>query len=127
MNSASEGRVRLPRSERRAQLLQAAQEVFVSGGYHATAMDEIAPLREHGADQTPQYHARHPQLPQDRGLLFRETRRHVCQRQSVYELTQDADWRKADGADEDPKEAAPQQDDHAYSNHGRPWPNCTQG
>jgi AcrR family transcriptional regulator len=42
MNSASEGRVRLPRSERRAQLLQAAQEVFVSGGYHATAMDDIA-------------------------------------------------------------------------------------
>ncbi|MFV0462965.1 MAG: TetR/AcrR family transcriptional regulator [Nostocoides sp.] len=33
---------RLPRSARRAQLLQAAQEVFVDQGYHAAAMDDIA-------------------------------------------------------------------------------------
>ncbi|HLU44172.1 MAG TPA: TetR/AcrR family transcriptional regulator [Natronosporangium sp.] len=33
---------RLPRSERRRQLLQAAQEVFVAQGYHAAAMDDIA-------------------------------------------------------------------------------------
>ncbi len=33
---------RLPRSQRRAQLLEAAQEVFVSHGYHAAAMDDIA-------------------------------------------------------------------------------------
>ncbi len=33
---------RLPRSARRKQLLEAAQEVFVAGGYHATAMDDIA-------------------------------------------------------------------------------------
>jgi AcrR family transcriptional regulator len=33
---------RLPRSARRAQLLGAAQEVFVEHGYHAAAMDEIA-------------------------------------------------------------------------------------
>jgi AcrR family transcriptional regulator len=33
---------RLPRSARRAQLLVAAQEVFVRAGYHAAAMDEIA-------------------------------------------------------------------------------------
>src|SRR3954465_2231214 len=33
---------RLPRGARRAQLLQAAQEVFVANGYHAAAMDEIA-------------------------------------------------------------------------------------
>jgi AcrR family transcriptional regulator len=33
---------RLPRSQRRAQLLQAAQEVFVAAGYHAAAMDDIA-------------------------------------------------------------------------------------
>src|SRR6187402_3857241 len=33
---------RMPRSERRAQLLEAAQEVFVGSGYHAAAMDEIA-------------------------------------------------------------------------------------
>jgi AcrR family transcriptional regulator len=33
---------RLPRHERRAQLLDAALEVFVSQGYHAAAMDEIA-------------------------------------------------------------------------------------
>jgi AcrR family transcriptional regulator len=33
---------RLPRSARRAQLLRAAQEVFVANGYHAAAMDDIA-------------------------------------------------------------------------------------
>ena len=33
---------RLPRSARRAQLLGAAQEVFVENGYHAAAMDDIA-------------------------------------------------------------------------------------
>jgi AcrR family transcriptional regulator len=34
--------VRLPRTERRQQLLSAAQEVFVASGYHAAAMDDIA-------------------------------------------------------------------------------------
>ncbi|WP_045074983.1 TetR/AcrR family transcriptional regulator [Psychromicrobium lacuslunae] len=34
--------IRLPRDERRAQLLAAATEVFVANGYHAAAMDEIA-------------------------------------------------------------------------------------
>src|SRR5947209_7158771 len=34
--------VRLPRSARRAQLLAAAQQVFVAQGYHAAAMDDIA-------------------------------------------------------------------------------------
>lgn len=34
--------VRLPRMERRAQLLTAAQRVFAANGYHSTAMDEIA-------------------------------------------------------------------------------------
>src|ERR1700734_4338282 len=33
---------RLPRHERRRQLLDAAMEVFVARGYHAAAMDEIA-------------------------------------------------------------------------------------
>lgn len=33
---------RLPRLARRAQLLDAAQEVFVANGYHAAAMDDIA-------------------------------------------------------------------------------------
>src|SRR5207237_7658531 len=33
---------RLPKPERRRQLLIAAQEVFVAQGYHAAAMDEIA-------------------------------------------------------------------------------------
>jgi AcrR family transcriptional regulator len=33
---------RLPRSARRAQLLEAAQAVFVESGYHAAAMDDIA-------------------------------------------------------------------------------------
>lgn len=34
--------VRLPRQERRLQLLAAAREVFVAQGYHAAAMDDIA-------------------------------------------------------------------------------------
>jgi AcrR family transcriptional regulator len=33
---------RLPRDQRRAQLLDAANEVFTSKGYHAAAMDDIA-------------------------------------------------------------------------------------
>lgn len=33
---------RLPRAQRRAQLLEAAQTVFVRTGYHATAMEDIA-------------------------------------------------------------------------------------
>ncbi|MEH0108127.1 TetR/AcrR family transcriptional regulator [Tersicoccus sp. MR15.9] len=40
---ASSGRsARLPREERRRQLLAAAHHVFVTNGYHAAAMDEIA-------------------------------------------------------------------------------------
>lgn len=35
-------RQRLPRGERRALLLDAALEAFADGGYHATAMDDIA-------------------------------------------------------------------------------------
>ena len=45
MTAASDARPRsnrLPRHERRRQLLDAALEVFVSQGYHAAAMDEIA-------------------------------------------------------------------------------------
>ncbi|HVQ18066.1 MAG TPA: TetR/AcrR family transcriptional regulator [Actinomycetes bacterium] len=43
MTSAPTARsVRMPRSERRRQLLAAAQEVFVAVGYHAAAMDDIA-------------------------------------------------------------------------------------
>ncbi len=34
--------IRLPRRERRAQLLESALEVFVAQGYHAAAMDDIA-------------------------------------------------------------------------------------
>lgn len=37
-----EGKPRLPRDERRAQLLNAALEVFTAAGYHSAAMDEIA-------------------------------------------------------------------------------------
>lgn len=38
----SRGGGRLPRSARRAQLLEAAQAVFADSGYHAASMDEIA-------------------------------------------------------------------------------------
>ena len=34
--------VRLPRTERRAQLLDAAEQVFAANGYHSAAMDDIA-------------------------------------------------------------------------------------
>src|ERR687893_385470 len=34
--------VRMPRDERRAQLLAAATDIFVNNGYHATVMDDIA-------------------------------------------------------------------------------------
>ena len=33
---------RLPKSERRTQVLSSALEVFVASGYHATGMDDIA-------------------------------------------------------------------------------------
>ena len=36
------GLARLPREERRAQVLRAAREVFVAQGYHTAAMDDIA-------------------------------------------------------------------------------------
>ncbi|HEY6421744.1 MAG TPA: TetR/AcrR family transcriptional regulator [Pseudonocardiaceae bacterium] len=39
---ASPRGVRMPRDERRAQLLAAATDVFVNNGYHATVMDDIA-------------------------------------------------------------------------------------
>ena len=45
MTTTSDARTRgtrLPRQERRRQLLDAALEVFVSQGYHAAAMDDIA-------------------------------------------------------------------------------------
>jgi AcrR family transcriptional regulator len=38
----NDNKARLPRDERRAQLLSAALEVFTAAGYHAAAMDEIA-------------------------------------------------------------------------------------
>ena len=37
-----ETRTRLPRDERKAQLLVAALEIFTAAGYHSAAMDEIA-------------------------------------------------------------------------------------
>ncbi|MET0197175.1 MAG: helix-turn-helix domain-containing protein, partial [Rhodococcus fascians] len=41
-SQANRRSARLPRDARRAQLLAAASEVFVSRGYHASGMDEIA-------------------------------------------------------------------------------------
>jgi AcrR family transcriptional regulator len=42
MSIDSTSRGRLPRDERRAQLLAAALEIFTAAGYHQAAMDEIA-------------------------------------------------------------------------------------
>ena len=39
---ASSRPARLPKNQRRAQLLDAASEVFTTRGYHAAAMDDIA-------------------------------------------------------------------------------------
>ena len=44
MSVATDRSGRLPRPERRAQLLDAAREAFVQQGYHAAAMDGIAEL-----------------------------------------------------------------------------------
>ena len=41
-DSRNDSKARLPRDERRAQLLAAALEVFTAAGYHSAAMDEIA-------------------------------------------------------------------------------------
>jgi AcrR family transcriptional regulator len=41
-DARNDPKARLPRDERRAQLLVAALEVFTAGGYHSAAMDEIA-------------------------------------------------------------------------------------
>ena len=42
MDTSPHRGLRMPRSERRAQLLESAQAVFVDRGYHAAAMDDIA-------------------------------------------------------------------------------------
>jgi AcrR family transcriptional regulator len=44
MSTTSDRSSRLPRQERRAQLLDAAREAFVAQGYHAAGMDAIADL-----------------------------------------------------------------------------------
>jgi AcrR family transcriptional regulator len=44
MSATSDRSSRLPRQERRAQLLDAAREAFVQQGYHAAGMDAIAEL-----------------------------------------------------------------------------------
>ncbi len=41
-DARTDNKARLPRDERRAQLLTAALEVFTAAGYHSAAMDEIA-------------------------------------------------------------------------------------
>ena len=41
-STANRDKARLPRDERRSQLLSAALEVFTVAGYHSAAMDEIA-------------------------------------------------------------------------------------
>ena len=42
MATKLERATRMPRDQRRAQLLDAANEVFTTKGYHAAAMDDIA-------------------------------------------------------------------------------------
>lgn len=42
MNATEPGRVRLPREQRRQQVIAAALDVFSSAGYHAASMDDIA-------------------------------------------------------------------------------------
>lgn len=79
--------VRLPRDERRAQLLAAATDVFVNNGYHATVMDDIA---EHAGVSKPVLYQHFPgKLELYLALLERHTGELVRRVQAAIEETHD--------------------------------------
>ncbi|MGH3769269.1 MAG: TetR/AcrR family transcriptional regulator [Pseudonocardiaceae bacterium] len=79
--------VRMPRDERRAQLLAAATDVFVNNGYHATVMDDIA---ERAGVSKPVLYQHFPgKLELYLALLERHTGELVCRVQAAIEETHD--------------------------------------
>jgi AcrR family transcriptional regulator len=79
--------VRMPRDERRAQLLAAATDVFVSNGYHAAVMDDIA---ERAGVSKPVLYQHFPsKLELYLALLERHTDELVRQVQAAIEETTD--------------------------------------
>src|SRR5919112_6677563 len=82
--------VRMPRDERRAQLLAAATDVFVNNGYHATVMDDIA---EHAGVSKPVLYQHFPgKLELYLALLERHTgelvRRGRGAMEEIYDIPQ---------------------------------------
>ncbi|HVE96730.1 MAG TPA: TetR/AcrR family transcriptional regulator [Pseudonocardiaceae bacterium] len=79
--------VRMPRDERRAQLLVAATDVFVNNGYHATVMDDIA---EHAGVSKPVLYQHFPgKLELYLALLERHTDELVRRVRGAIEETHD--------------------------------------
>lgn len=79
--------VRMPRDERRAQLLAAATDVFVNNGYHATVMDDIA---EHAGVSKPVLYQHFPgKLELYLALLERHTEELVRRVRGAIEETHD--------------------------------------
>ncbi|HEX8758900.1 MAG TPA: TetR/AcrR family transcriptional regulator [Pseudonocardiaceae bacterium] len=79
--------VRMPRDERRAQLLAAATDVFVNNGYHATVMDDIA---EHAGVSKPVLYQHFPgKLELYLALLERHTDELVRRVREAIEETHD--------------------------------------
>ncbi len=93
-DSAPRG-VRMPRDERRAQLLAAATDVFVNNGYHATVMDDIA---EHAGVSKPVLYQHFPgKLELYLALLERQTEELVRRVQAAIEETHD-NWQRVSNA-----------------------------
>ena len=87
--------VRMPRDERRAQLLAAATEVFVNNGYHATVMDDIA---EHAGVSKPVLYQHFPgKLELYLALLERHADELVDRVQAAIEETHD-NWQRVRNA-----------------------------
>jgi AcrR family transcriptional regulator len=83
--------VRMPRDERRAQLLAAATDVFVNNGYHATVMDDIA---EHAGVSKPVLYQHFPgKLELYLALLERHADELVDRLQAAIEETHD-NWQR---------------------------------
>jgi AcrR family transcriptional regulator len=83
--------VRMPRDERRAQLLAAATDVFVNNGYHATVMDHIA---EHAGVSKPVLYQHFPgKLELYLALLQRHADELVSRVQAAIEETHD-NWQR---------------------------------
>lgn len=87
--------VRMPRDERRAQLLAAARDVFVNNGYHAAVMDDIA---EHAGVSKPVLYQHFPgKLELYLALLERHTEELVRRVQAAIEETDD-NWQRVSNA-----------------------------